>query len=207
MSRLMQITLSILLLATVAVEPAGARSRREKSEQSWENLRKLKVGEEIQVVYGDEQYLNGRFLRFTPEKISVQWGSVNRHEETISRKDVIRVIASRPSQRVKNALSGMGLGALVGLGVAMNIGHSESGAEVVFIPAGAAVIGAVAGALSSPDATIYEARRAGEPQLVSRVTPKARQTAKPRPVGSSSSGPLFGCPRCKDGERNRSGLH
>ena len=154
---LILMTASVMLLTTVAVAPASARSGRQKPEQSWDNLKKLRVGEEIQVVYQPEQYLNGKFLGFTPQGISVQWGVVNLHKETIPRKDVIRVIASRPSQRLKNTLSGLGGGALAGLAIGWDAANSESGAAVVFFPAGGAVIGAVAGALSSPDATIYEA--------------------------------------------------
>src|SRR3990167_1987756 len=156
MSRLILMTANVLLLATVAVAPAAARSRGEKPEQSWDNLKKLRVGEEIQVVYQEEQYLNGKFLGFTPAGISVQWGVVNKHDETIPRKEVIRVIASRPSQQVKNTLIGLGAGALIGgyIGVMSR----ERDVAIPALAAGAA-IGAAAGALSSPDATIYQASR------------------------------------------------
>ena len=154
MSRLILMTANVLLLATVAAAPAAARSRGQKPEQSWDNLKKLRVGEEIQVVYQEEQYLNGKFLSFTPEGISVQWGVVNKHDETIPRKEVIRVIASRPSQRVTNALIGLGGGALAGVSI-LGEADTTDGSALVVVPA-IAVIAAVAGALSSPDATIYQ---------------------------------------------------
>lgn len=182
MSRLIRMTLSVMLLASIAVAPANARSRREKPEHSWDNLKKLRVGEEIQVVYGREQYLNGRFLGFTSEGISVQWGVVNRHDETIPREDVIRVIASRPNQRVKNGLIGVAAGAAAG-GLPKEfwrnryysgpIDLDEIGAAI------GAVFGGVIGALSSPDATIYEARLQdvqAEPRLKQDDSP-AREDA------------------------------
>lgn len=171
MSRLIRMTLSVVLLASVAVAPADAGSRREKPERSWNNLAKLRVGEEIQVVYQEEQYLNGRFQRFTPDSISVQWGTVNRHEETIPRKEVIRVIASRPSQRVKNTLVGLGAGALIGGYFGAMSGRRD---EAIGALAAGAAIGTIAGALSSPDATIYETQRA-----VARAELKTRRSVEP----------------------------
>lgn len=169
MSRLIRMTLSVLLLATVALAPAAARSRRQKPEQSWDNLTKLQVGEQIQVVYQEEQYLNGTFLGFTPNGISVHWGVVNLHKETISREDVIRVIASRPSARVKNTLLGVAAGAaiggLIGMASTNHLGYygfdepisSEDWQYVAIGASVGAALGGVASALSSPDATIYEA--------------------------------------------------
>ena len=196
MGRLMLMTVTIILLATVAVEPASAR--RQESEESWDNLKKLRVGEEIQVVYQEEQYLNGRFLGFTPNGITVQWGQLNPREETVPRKDVIRVIASRPSARVKNVLAGLGGGALVGLGIVGQAAEYEEDTTVAAAAAligGAigAVVGGVAGALRTPDATIYEAH-----QPYVRLTPEAGQAPKASEDWPSSSGPLFGCPRCDE---------
>lgn len=152
--RLMRMTVSFILLATVAVAPASAR--RQKSEEAWDNLKKLQVGEEIQVVYQDEQYLNGRFLGFTPDAISVQWGTLNRHDETVPRREVIRVITSRPGQRVKNILAGVGVGALMGGYFAAMSGRKD---EAIGALAAGVAIGAMGGALMSPDMTIYQARR------------------------------------------------
>ena len=179
MSRLILMTANVLLLATVAVAPAAARSRGEKPEQSWDNLKKLRVGEEIQVVYQEEQYLNGKFLGFTPAGISVQWGVVNKHDETIPRKEVIRVIASRPSQQVKNTLIGLGAGALIGgyIGVMSR----ERDVAIPALAAGAA-IGAAAGALSSPDATIYQAsREVVRAELRERQATDPAQDQRPEP--------------------------
>jgi len=158
-------TVTIILLAIVAAEPASAR--RQKSEESWDNLKKLRVGEEIQVVYGEEQYLNGRFLAVTRDAISVQWGTVRRHEETIARADVIRVIASRPSAQVKNVLLGVAAGAAIGGSMGAAAANSNDyepirKEDVKYAGIGAAigaVLGGVAGALSSPDATIYQSPR------------------------------------------------
>ncbi|OFV95062.1 MAG: hypothetical protein A3H28_17075 [Acidobacteria bacterium RIFCSPLOWO2_02_FULL_61_28] len=153
MSRLILLTANVLLLATVAVAPAAGRSRGQKPEQSWDNLKKLRVGEEIQVVYQEEQYLNGKFLGFTPAGISVQWGVVNKHDETILRKEVIRVIASRPSQRAKNTLIGLGAGALIGTVASLGAGAGDAVPKMAGVFGG---LGAVAGALSSPDAVMYQ---------------------------------------------------
>ena len=65
MKHLMQITLTAMLLAGFVAAPVSAGSR--KKEDSWNNLKKIKIGEEIQVVHGYNQYLNGRFQAITPQ--------------------------------------------------------------------------------------------------------------------------------------------
>ena len=171
MSRLILMTATALLLATVAVAPAAGRSRGQKPEQSWDNMKKLRVGEEIQVVYQDEQYLNGKFLGFTPAGISVQWGVVNKHDETVPRKEVIRVIASRPSQRAKNTPIGLGAGALIGTVASLGAGAGDAVPKMAGVFGG---LGAVAGALSSPDAVMYQS-----PLEIVRAELRERQATDP----------------------------
>lgn len=185
MSRLILMTVSVLLLTTVAVAPASARSRLQKPEHSWDNLRKLRVGEEIQVVYQEEQYLNGRFLGFTPEGISVQWGVVNIHKEMIPRKDVIRVISWKRTRRVKNALIGLGMGAAGGAAFGAGLAHEakhqgkDTGFPTIAIPIGAAA-GAVLGALNPDHETLYQTPGPGGTVVTANtssvlVNPKCRR--------------------------------
>lgn len=205
MKRLVLMAISLMLLAAINSRPADARSARQPGE-AWDNLKNLSVGEEIQVDYGRDQYLNGRFRGFTREGITVQWGQVNLHDETIPRQEVVRIIASRPSARLKNALAGLGGGALVGLGIAGDMVHSDSGEAGAVFAAGVTVVGAiagaVAGALSSPDATIYEALQVSQFNL--RLDPKQRPTSS-SVSWPSSSGPLIGCPRCDAAPPNHVG--
>jgi len=203
MGRLMQMTVTIILLATAAVEPASAR--RQKSGESWDDLKNLRVGEEIQVVYQQERYLSGRFVALTPNSITVQWGQVNRHDETIPRREVIRVIASRPSGRIRNTLIGLGGGALVGIGIVGQAAEYEDDSNVVAAAALiglaiGAVAGGIAGALSAPDTTIYEGQ---QPYI--RPDPEHRPAPTPSGDWSSSSGPLIGCPRCAARSTNHVG--
>jgi hypothetical protein len=151
MRNLLLITLSVLLLAPAA----GARSP-ERSEQAWDNLKKLRAGEKIEVVDYDMGYLSGKFLSVSGRGILLEAES-DKQQVLVPRRDVLRVITRRPSDRLKNGLAGLGWGALGGLAVLLGEGHSEMGGEALMIVPALAVIGAVGGALSTPEMTVYHA--------------------------------------------------
>src|SRR3989338_9118247 len=111
MRRLTLITLSVLLLATIA----GAQA----PEQSWDNLKTLGEGEKIQVVDQKLKSQNGTFVSFSDEAITFQAG---KDAVTIQRPDVFRVSSQeRGRSRGRNALIGLGIGTAggVGLGIAV----------------------------------------------------------------------------------------
>lgn len=156
MRRLFLITLSILLLATIA----GAQA----PEQSWDNLKTLRIGEKIQVVDQKLKSQNGTFVSVSEEAISFQVGS---DLLTLSRAEVLRVSAPGHSKRRRNALIGAGIGAVFG-GVLMALacrgnyyeGPCFRGIAVIGASAGSAGVGAGIGAvLPAGHPTIYRAER------------------------------------------------
>lgn len=92
MNRLVLIALSIGLLAAVAGAPAAARSQRQKPEQSWENLRTLRIFQKVRVQDQEMKSQDGKFLSVSEEAISFQ---VGQEEVTIERPDVLRVSTLR----------------------------------------------------------------------------------------------------------------
>ena len=93
MSSLIRMTLSVVLLALVAVAPADAQSRRGNPENSWENLRTLRIFQNIRVLDQEWRSYEGRFLSVSEEAISFDAGQ---RELTIRRADVFGVRAARP---------------------------------------------------------------------------------------------------------------
>jgi len=155
MHRLTLITLSVLLLATIA----GAQA----PEQSWDNLKTLREGEKIQVVDQKLKSQNGTFVSVSEEAITFQAG---KDAVTIQRADVFRVSSrERGRTRGRNALRGLAVGAGIGLalGGAMAASHAEDiplAVELVGLPLELGGIGAGIGAALPPGhPTIYRAER------------------------------------------------
>ena len=148
-----------------AVLLAAALAQAQDPQQSWNNLRILRVGERIQVVEQNLRSHAGAFLSFSEETITFQSGNV---PVMVQRRDVFRVSAPRRSKRLRNTLVGLGIGAGFGfvLGMAdceratdMNCKASDRavvGAAVALAYGG---IGAGVGALIPQRTTIYRAER------------------------------------------------
>ncbi len=79
---------------------------REPVEQSWENLKQLKAGDEIQVVQMNIKSLQGTFLGVSEEVISLR---VQENEAALPRADVLRVSLREKSKRLRNTLIGLGV--------------------------------------------------------------------------------------------------
>jgi hypothetical protein len=77
------VTLTILL-SIAALDPCLAQ---ESEEDSWENLKNLRVGQEIQVIQATLKSLKGSYLGFSDEAISLRLGD---QDTTVSRPDVMR---------------------------------------------------------------------------------------------------------------------
>ncbi len=84
---------------------------REPAEQPWENLKQLKVGDEIQVVQMNVKSLQGTFLGVSEEVISLR---VKENEVALPRADVLRVSLREKSKRLRNTLIGLGAGSAAG---------------------------------------------------------------------------------------------
>ena len=142
MRSLFFITLSVLLLANVA--------RAQAPEQSWNNLRILRVGDKIQVMDQKLKSQKGTFLSVSEEALTFQKG---KDTVTLQRPDVFRITSLKPSKRLQNALIGLGGGALIGVGLLAVMAGSNLAA-----PAVAAGVGALAGASTpSQNKTLYRA--------------------------------------------------
>ncbi|MBI1954846.1 MAG: hypothetical protein HYS38_00465 [Acidobacteria bacterium] len=159
MRRLTLITLSVLLLATVA--------RAQALEQSWDNLKTLREGEKIQVVDQKLKSQNGTFVSFSDEAITFQ---ADKDQITIQRAEVFRVSSRKGASRGEHALVGLAIGAGTGFmlgmaGCANATDQNEcSGSDKAALGAVVALflggIGAGVGALVPSDyPTIYRAER------------------------------------------------
>ncbi|MBI3896346.1 MAG: hypothetical protein HY313_10505 [Acidobacteria bacterium] len=157
MYRLTLITLSFLLLTTIA----GAQA----PEQSWDDLKTLREGEKIQVVDQKLKSLNGTFVSVSEEAITFQTG---KDAVTIQRGDVFRVSSrERGHSRGRNALLGLAIGAAAGAGLYGGVLAAQGGAEDIppaaLIAGGALLFGGVGAgvgaALPAGHPTIYRAER------------------------------------------------
>lgn len=117
---------------------------QQQGKQSWDNLNRLQAGQKIQVVQMDMKSLEGRFLGFTDEMISLR---VKKDEIAVPREEVVRVSLRGKGKRGLSALVGAGLGAALGaiIGRAGVSGPTQAG-ETELVTWGGAIIGAGAGA-------------------------------------------------------------
>ena len=163
MRNLYQIIFGILLLADIAAAQVSGKPPARNPEQSWDNLRTLRVGEKVQLVDQKLRSQNGTFASVSDESITVQAG---KDSVTIQRADVFRVSSrERGHSRGRNALIGLAVGGLggLGLGVAMAASRAEGvplAAELAGMPLFFGGIGAgVSAALPAGRPTIYWAER------------------------------------------------
>lgn len=84
------------------------------TQDSWDNLRALHVGEKIQVVDQKLRSYVGTFVGVTEEAISFQ---VGRDQVTIQRPDLLRVSSRERTRRGRNALIGLAVGAAAGAAI------------------------------------------------------------------------------------------
>jgi hypothetical protein len=132
------------------------------AQDSWDNLRDLQKGEEIEVVDARMKSYQGGFASFTPEAIVVRGAA---GDVTVARNDVASVKRRARSHRRRNTLIGLAVGAAGGLaaGAIRGATYHEEGETPVFIavwtPIGAGVGAAVGAVLpSGRDATVYRVR-------------------------------------------------
>ncbi len=152
MRRILGSVLVMLLLPLLA----SAQDAR----QSWDNLKRLQVGQKIEVVNMDLKSVKGTFVSYAEDGISLQ---TDKGALTIQRGTVMRVSLREHSKRARNALIGAAIGAGIGVGLglaAANTGVHESGEEydvmAVFTPIGAGAGAGIGAAMPSYE-TIYRA--------------------------------------------------
>ena len=150
MRRLMQITLSVLLLATAA----GAQT----PEQSWDNLKTLREGEKIQVVDQKLKSQNGTFVSVSDEDITIQ---SDQDAVTIQRGDVLRVSSREHHKRLRNTLIGLVVGAGAGAAMGASEAESHNRREVAayMVPTLGGIGAGIGAAMPAGHPTIYRAER------------------------------------------------
>jgi hypothetical protein len=147
----------LVVLLVGAASPLAAQGR----EDSWDNLRQLRLGETIEVVDAKMRSHHGAFAAYTEDAISLRQGG---GELSLPRAEVASVKRRRESPRGRNALLGLAIGAAGGLAVGAIRGQTyhEAGETPVFIavwtPIGAGV-GAIVGAAAPTrgEVTVYRA--------------------------------------------------
>jgi hypothetical protein len=127
-------------------------------ENNWDNIKRLRAGQQIAVVNEKMKTATGKFSAVTEDAISLQVDNIT---VSIPRANVFSVKDRTASHRGRNTLIGLAVGATAGLAVGAIKGgtYYEEGETAVFVavwtPIGAS-IGATAGAvLPSGTVTIY----------------------------------------------------
>jgi hypothetical protein len=157
--------LGFMLLATVAVAQVSAPARQEGAQQSWDNLKTVRAGREIQLVDQRLKSYNGTLLRVSDEDIAIQVGT---DELTVKRADVFRVSARDTNKRLRNALIGLGIGAGIGTAIGFGILAATGGSDFPEAALGPAIgisaaAGAGLGAIVPSYPTLYRAERRTTP--------------------------------------------
>ena len=139
-----------MILFAFSVSAAWAQEARE----SWDNLKRLQVGQKIEVVNMDLKSVKGTFVSYAEDGISVQTGSGSL---TTERSNVLRISLREHSKRARNALIGAAVGVAAGVGLMeREAGYAGAVAgTVVFV----AAVGAGVGAAFPGSRTIYRAPR------------------------------------------------
>lgn len=153
------------IVAIALLEPALMLAK-DSNVTSWQNLKQLAAGQEIEVTKTEGRPVRGAFLGFVDQSISLR---EKQQEIAIPRADVARV-QLRPAKRGRYLWIGAAVGAGAGAGVGLGIGEgvaNESGGDfrnlkpaITGVSAGlGALVGAVIGStIGGRHATIYMAR-------------------------------------------------
>ena len=128
----------------------------QSSQNDWDNLKELRPGQRIQVVDVHMKTLNGAFVSFSDEAMTLR---VGKGEVSVPRTDVTRV--SLRAHRTRNMLLGSGIlgGAALAVGIPLAVINSNEGNSCGACVAGIAAGfggGAALGALPG-NRTIYRA--------------------------------------------------
>jgi hypothetical protein len=108
------------MLVVIGIILPPCLSAADPSESSWENLRQLRSGHEIQVVEMGLGSQEGKFLGLSEQAISFR---VQDREVSVRREEVLRVSLRGGHPRLRNLLLGM----LAGGGVGLAVGAGQDG--------------------------------------------------------------------------------
>jgi hypothetical protein len=111
---------AILVLVFLLLVPAFALAQ--SASDSWDNLKQLASGQEVQVVLNDAKSYSGHFQSVSDDGIVLRRG---KDSQTCERQNVLRVSTRGKSHRGRNALIGLAVGA--GAGVIVAVASPELG--------------------------------------------------------------------------------
>jgi len=111
----------VLALLGACFSACAASARDSNGRLSnWENLKSLTPGQEIRVVMNNVKSYRGKFESLSDDGITLQQAA---GEQTLPRKDVLRVSWKGQSHRTRNAVIGAVVGAGAGLGAGLGADH------------------------------------------------------------------------------------
>jgi hypothetical protein len=140
-------------------------------EQSWENLKQLRVGQRVEVMLTSLKSMQGTWVDFSDDMISLK---VDDQVATVQRPNVARVSLRENPRRLRNTLLGLALGGGAGLVASAAFGSKSEGAlrRIAPVCAGA---GAGLGAAFPSYQTIY---RVQPPQALGSTHRSERDRAR-----------------------------
>ena len=104
-----------LLAACFSTWAANGQDPNGRS-SSWDNLKSLTPGQEIRVVVNNVKSYQGEFESLSDAGITLRQAA---GEQTLARKDVLRVSRKGQSHQTRNAVIGAVIGAGAGLGIGL----------------------------------------------------------------------------------------
>jgi hypothetical protein len=133
----------------------------QKQQGSWSDLRRLKVGQGIEVIESSMKHHGGEFVNVSDEVLTLQEkGS----DVSVKRQNVVRVSTASGARRGEHAVIGLVVGAAGGAGIGAAAGSGSKGwvglSALVGIAIGA-TSGAIVGAVIPAHTTIYRAAPCG----------------------------------------------
>jgi hypothetical protein len=115
----MSVKLAAPVLALLLAPLLGAQP---SSKSDWGSLNHLTSGDEIRVTVAPGGPIRGRFQRATDTALIV---AIPGKEESLDRASVASVAVRGESHRKRNALIGLGIGAVAGLGIGAGLDASQ----------------------------------------------------------------------------------
>ena len=110
-----------LALLAACFSTCAASGRDSKGRLSnWDNLKSLTRGQEIRVVMNSVKSYQGQFESLSDDGITLRQAA---GEQTLARKDVLRVSWKGQSHRTRNAVIGAVVGAGLGLAAGLETDH------------------------------------------------------------------------------------
>ena len=107
----------VLALLAPSLSTGTASGQDSKGQlSSWDNLKSLTPGQEIRVVMNNVKSYQGEFESFSDDGITLRQAA---GEQTLPRKDILRVSWKGRNHQSRNALIGAVVGAGAGLGIGL----------------------------------------------------------------------------------------